>query len=254
VDEVRRLKGFFSLSAAGGGRRVVIVDTADEMNISAANALLKLLEEPPANTTLLLISHQPSHLLPTIRSRCRELRLGPLNPEDMAAALSLAQMQTEAANTPALAELSAGSVGEAIRLVNLDGLTLYAEVLGILGSMPDLDRSRAIRLGESVAGRAAEDRYALLMFLLDLALARLARTGATGQPPIIEAAPDEARILSRLAPNPHAARAWAEIAQTASARVRHGKEVNLDPAALILDTLLKLRTTAADLTRHHGTS
>ena len=77
VDEVRKLKGFFALSAADGGRRVVIVDAADDMNVNAANAILKLLEEPPDRTTLLLISHQPSRLLPTIRSRCRELRLAP---------------------------------------------------------------------------------------------------------------------------------------------------------------------------------
>lgn len=90
VDQVRKLKSFFSLSATDGGRRVVIVDAADEMNVNAANALLKLLEEPPARTVLLLVVHQPARLLPTIRSRCRELRLTPLGPEDMAAALDQA--------------------------------------------------------------------------------------------------------------------------------------------------------------------
>ncbi|MDE3122347.1 MAG: DNA polymerase III subunit delta', partial [Paracoccaceae bacterium] len=66
VDDVRDLKGFFHLSAADGGRRVVIVDTADEMNPNAANALLKELEEPPKGAILLLVSHQPWRLLPTI--------------------------------------------------------------------------------------------------------------------------------------------------------------------------------------------
>ena len=84
VDEVRKLKGFFSLSATDGGRRVVIVDAADEMNTAAANAVLKLLEEPPRGAVLLLVSHQPNRLLPTIRSRCRELRLAPLAPDDLA--------------------------------------------------------------------------------------------------------------------------------------------------------------------------
>ena len=78
VDEVRKMKSFFALSAADGGRRVAIIDSIDEMNTSAANALLKLLEEPPARVTILMISHQPAKLLPTIRSRCRELRLAPL--------------------------------------------------------------------------------------------------------------------------------------------------------------------------------
>ena len=77
IDDIRALSGFFQLSAADGGRRVVIIDAADEMNPNAANALLKMLEEPPARTTLLLVCHQPSRLLPTIRSRCRTLRLRP---------------------------------------------------------------------------------------------------------------------------------------------------------------------------------
>ena len=71
---MRRLRDFFQLSAADGGRRAVIVDAADEMNVQAANALLKSLEEPPKATTFLLVCHQPTGLLPTIRSRCRTLR------------------------------------------------------------------------------------------------------------------------------------------------------------------------------------
>ena len=89
IDEVRKVKHFFQMSAADGGRRVVIIDAADEMNVQASNGVLKILEEPPPNATLLLISHQPSRLLPTIRSRCRELRLSPLGAEDMATALTL---------------------------------------------------------------------------------------------------------------------------------------------------------------------
>jgi DNA polymerase III subunit delta' len=87
IDQVRKMKSFFTLSAADGGRRTAIIDSLDEMNPNAANALLKLLEEPPANVTLFLIAHQPARLLPTIRSRCRELRLGPLGPDDLATAL-----------------------------------------------------------------------------------------------------------------------------------------------------------------------
>ncbi|MGB8624079.1 MAG: DNA polymerase III subunit delta', partial [Paracoccaceae bacterium] len=170
VDEVRRLKNFFSLSATDGGRRVVIVDSADEMNPNAANALLKLLEEPPANATLLLISHQPSRLLPTIRSRCRMLRLHTLDPGQMAEALATAGAATD--NAQALAALSAGSVGEAIRLTNLDGLTLYAEIVALLADLPRLDRPRAIKLADSATGRANEPRFDLILRLFDLFLAR----------------------------------------------------------------------------------
>ena len=113
VDDIRALNGFFQMSAADGGRRVVIIDDADVMNVNAANALLKMLEEPPARAILLLISHQPSGLLPTIRSRCRTLRLGRLDPDQMAAALAASGVAVDG-DPAALAELSGGSVGGAL--------------------------------------------------------------------------------------------------------------------------------------------
>ena len=146
VDEVRKLKSRFALSAADGGWRVVIVDAADEMNTSAANALLKLLEEPPARATLLLVTHQPSALLPTIRSRCRMLHLRPLSPPDMAAALDQAGVAVPPEEAEALAALSAGSVGDAIRLSLNEGPKLYTAILTLLGSLPQLDRARALAL------------------------------------------------------------------------------------------------------------
>ncbi|MFC7703955.1 DNA polymerase III subunit delta' [Plastorhodobacter daqingensis] len=244
VDEVRRLKGFFGLSAADGGRRVVIVDAADDMNVNAANALLKVLEEPPAGVTMLLVSHQPSRLLPTIRSRCRELRLGVLPPEDMRAALAAAGTATD--DPAALSELAAGSVGEAIRLANLDGLRLYAALVALFGTLPRLDRTRALALADSVTGRAAEPRLDLMLTLFDLFLSRLARAGVAG-PPRTEAASGEAALLARLSPDAAAARRWADLHQTLGARARHARAVNLDPAALLLDMVFKVDETAAQL-------
>lgn len=244
VDDIRSLNRFFGLSATDGGRRVVIVDAADDMNTSAANALLKMLEEPPARTTMLLISHQPSRLLPTIRSRCRTLRLSPLSPDDMQSALT--QSGAELPEHPDhLAALAAGSVGSALRLLNLGGLKIYAELVQILASMPRLDRPRAMALAEAAAPRGAAEKFELLLTLIDVALARLARTGATGTPPVPEAAVDEATTLTRLSPSPQAARAWADLAAEVTARVRHGQAVNLDPAALVLDTVFKMQKNAS---------
>ena len=244
VHDVRDLGKFIHLSSADGGRRVVIVDAADELNTQAANAILKMLEEPPARTVLLLVSHQPSGLLPTIRSRCRTLRLAPLGPEDMATALDQAGIALEG-DPLALAELSGGSVGAAVRLLNLGGLKTYADLVGLMESLPRLDRGRALKLAEAAAMRGAEERRDLLFSLTDLFMIRLARTGATGYPPNAEAAPGEAALLSRLAPDPQRARAWADCAQEIGARARHGRSVNLDPAALVLDTVVKLARTAA---------
>lgn len=241
VDPVRKLKSFFHMSATDGGRRVVILDAADELNKSAANAILKELEEPPARTTLLLVTHQPSRLLPTIRSRCRELRLVPLRPEDMTRALS--QAGIDAPETEALAALSAGSVGDAIRLVQLDGLRLYAELIEILSGLPRFDRPRAIKLADSCSGKGAATRFDLVIDLVDQFLSRAARAGLLGAPDR-QGAPGEARLLARLSPGPGAAQAWADLAQVVSDRVRHGRAVNLDPASLILDTVTKIEDTA----------
>lgn len=244
VDEVRRLKSFFSLSAADGGRRVVIVDSADEMNVNAANALLKLLEEPPAETTLILISHQPSALLPTIRSRCRELRLSPLDPQSMADALLQAGFEIDD-KAEALAQLSGGSVGEAIRVMSLGGVGMYGELVGLFSALPKSDRQRALKLAEAAAARGAETRFDLLLDMIDLFLARLARTGAMGAPPAVEAVPGEADVMCKLAPSQESARAWADVAQEIGQRTRHGQAVNLDPAALVLDTVFRIQKTAA---------
>jgi len=239
VDEARKLKGFFQLSAADGGRRVVIVDPADELNPNAANAILKLLEEPPPLVTLLLLAHQPARLLPTIRSRCRVLRLAPLGPEDLSAALTQAGAEPDAG----LSVLAAGSVGTAIRLSLAGGAALYAEIVRLLETLPRLDRAAAGRLADSCGGRGAADRFALFLDLADLFLARLARAGIMGTP-ATEGAPGEAALLARLSPDDRAARHWAATQQELQGRARHGQAVNLDPAGLILDMLLRIEEAA----------
>jgi DNA polymerase III subunit delta' len=244
VDDIRRLNRFFGLTVADGGHRVVIVDAADEMNANAANALLKMLEEPPAHTTLLLVSHQPSRLLPTIRSRCRGLRLSALGTQNLRSALVATGVQMPD-NMEHLSALAAGSAGDALRLTALGGLQIYAELIAILDSLPRLDRPRALALAEAAAQRGASERFELLLNLVDIAMTRLARTGATGTPPAPEAAKGEARVLSRLAATPDQARAWAGVAATITARSRHGQAVNLDPASLVLDTVFKMQETAA---------
>lgn len=239
VDVMRKLHGFFGLSAPGGGRRVVIIDAADEMNLNAANALLKALEEPPANATLLLVAHQPSKLLPTIRSRCRELRLHPLGPDDLDAALAQAGVS---AQPGMLAHLSGGSVGAAVSLAQGGGQEIYASLVELFEGVPRLDRQAALRLAESATGKANDARFSMILTLFDLFMARLARAGITGPGP--EAVAGEAALLARLSPNAQAARAYAELGQRLGERARHGRAVNLDPAALVLDMILQTEAEA----------
>ncbi|MGB1209541.1 MAG: DNA polymerase III subunit delta', partial [Paracoccaceae bacterium] len=240
IDEVRKLKGFFALSAADGGRRVVIVDAADDMNTNAANALLKVLEEPPKNALLILVAHQPAGLLPTIRSRCRTLRLGTLQPHDMAQALKDAEATIDPSHMAALAELAQGSVGDALHILQGDGLKLYSDLVATLGTLPRMDRARVLALADRCAGRQNEARLDMTLRLLDQLLARLARTGALGHAPTVQAAPGESTVLSRLAPDAAAGRIWAARAQDIGDRARHARAVNVDGAALMLDALLAL--------------
>ncbi|PCJ72989.1 MAG: DNA polymerase III subunit delta' [Rhodobacteraceae bacterium] len=239
VEEVRKLKSFFTLSAADGGWRIAIVDAADEMNTSAENALLKVLEEPPAKTLILLISHQPAKLLPTIRSRCRELRCNTLSSD------ALGQVMTQAGfpddNSETLNALSGGSAGESIDLLANDGLEIYQNILSLLSTAPRMNRPRIIALGEKCAGKGSEARYDMTIRLLMLALSRLALNGAKGQTNTING---EAELATRLSANPYQAREWAVLVQDLTSRIAHARAVNLDPAQVILDTFLSIDATA----------
>jgi len=247
VDEIRALKSFFQLSAADAGWRTAIVDAADELTPQAANALLKTLEEPPARSMLLLVCHQPARLLPTIRSRCRELRCAALAGPDFAAALAdaLADAGVEAPDDPALLEaLAAGSVGEALRLVAAGGAALYAEIAAVLAEAPGLDRRRAIAVAESCAGRGAEARYDAALGLTRLLLARLARNAAGAS--VTPLTDPEARALARLGAIPAQARLWAALLPRLAARADHARAVHLDPAQVILDMFLQIDAAAVE--------
>lgn len=242
VNESRKLGGFLGLTAADGGARVVIVDSADDLNPSAANAILKLLEEPPRNVVFLLVSHQPARLLPTIRSRCRTLALRRLEPDALAAAMAQAGFDP-GPDAAALAELSDGSAGMAVRLLEGEGLGLYADLLAAVATAPRMDRPAALALAETMGARGKADRQEMGVYLVGLLLSRLARSGA-GHPPAAEAAPGEFGVLQRLAPGAGAARGWAALQSELGDRLGRGLAVNLDPPTLILDTLVRINEAA----------
>ncbi|SET58083.1 DNA polymerase III subunit delta' [Oceanicella actignis] len=245
VEDARAMAELFRRTAADGGWRAAIVDSADDLNPSAANALLKLIEEPPARSLFLLVSHAPAGLLPTIRSRCRRLALRPLAAEPLARAIGLDPASDEAAT---LAALAAGSAGEALRLRAADGPALFRRLARLLAGAPGMDRVEMQRLAAECAGPAGEERFDAALRLLALLLARLARGAALGAAP--EAAtPEEEALHRRLGGGEARARIWAEAAMTAPARARAARAVNLDPAQIMLDTLLALDAAAARAAR-----
>ncbi len=241
VEEVRKLKSFFTLSSSDGGWRIAIVDAADEMNTSAENALLKVLEEPPAKTIILLISHQPAKLLPTIRSRCRELRCTALAPEALDNAMTQAGF-SDVPNISALSALSGGSAGEAIDLLANDGLETYENIISLLATAPRMNRPRIIMLAEKCAGKGSENHYDMTVRLLLIALSRLALGGARGGRD--DTIQGEAELSARLSANAYQAREWANLVQELTGRITHARAVNLDPAQVILDTVISIDATA----------
>ena len=247
VDTVRELRRFFGLSAGGNGRRVVIVDCIDEMNANAANALLKVLEEPPQDAVLLLVTHQPSRILPTIRSRCRTLACVPMSPDDLERAF--AQALPDQAFDPGLNALAAGSVGRAAELSFTGGTDMYRAIVSLCQGLPQMDRGILLKLANS-SGRATDGKLEQLLDLLDLFLARLARAGVSA--PGHEAASGEVEVFARLCPGQAAARIWADAQLELSQRARQGKTANLDPSSLILDMGLKIEETASKILREKG--
>jgi DNA polymerase-3 subunit delta' len=164
-----------------------------------------------------------------------------LQPNDLGKALEQAGQQSQ--NNESLATLAGGSAGDAIRLLNHDGLPLYAELIKVFDGLPNINRQAALRLADNCVGRGADVRFGMTLDLIDLFLSRAARAGLMGEP-AAQGAMGEARLLARIAPDDRAARRWATLQQDLSNRSRHGRAVNLDPAALILDMIFKIEETA----------
>jgi len=241
VDDVRRLKGFLALSAEEGGRRVVIVDSADEMNINAANALLKSLEEPPPRTIFLLIASAPGRLLPTIRSRCRTLPLAPLSAADLKRAVAAALAAVGKPPIPdgdfaALQDLSGGSVRRLLALQEGGGLVLQGKIDKLIASLPAGDVKASHMLSDELAPSAAEQKFALFYDLFLATLQRLVKAEATGQGSDADVA--RARRLIGAQRLATFAGLWETLARDKSETLA----LNLDRKSLILTSLAKLET------------
>jgi len=153
VDDVRRSVGFFGSTAGEGGWRIAIVDAVDDLQREGANALLKVLEEPPARTLLLLLSHSPGRELATIRSRCRRLLLRPLADEDVARAVAhAAGRNAEDADVQAAVSAAGGSVGRALRFLDEKALALRQRVLDLFAQLPNPDPRALHALGDALGG------------------------------------------------------------------------------------------------------
>jgi len=153
VEDIRRTIGFFGSTAREGGWRIAIVDAVDELNRFGANALLKVLEEPPERTLLLLVCHSAARVLPTLRSRCSVMTMRPLEHTDVAAALAAAVGRS--ASDPeieAAAAAADGSVARALTFLDADALALRQQALDQLDRLPAINAGALHALGDALAG------------------------------------------------------------------------------------------------------
>ncbi len=163
VEDVRRTVTFFGSTAGEGGWRIAIIDAVDDLNRSGANALLKVLEEPPARGLLLLIAHSTARVPPTLRSRCRIVSLRPLAQDEVAAALAAgAGSQSDDEEVATAAAAAGGSVNRALALLDEDALTLREQALGLLARLPAIDPADLHALGDALAGTDPQPLAAVL--------------------------------------------------------------------------------------------
>ncbi|MBL8770226.1 MAG: DNA polymerase III subunit delta' [Phenylobacterium sp.] len=161
VDDARKLAEFFSKSPAAAPHRVAIIDAADDLNVNAANAILKTLEEPPPRGVLLMVSHAPGRLLPTIRSRCRRLAFRTLELEESAAFVR-AHAQVNVEESLRLSRMAEGAPGRALQLAAAEALAMDDAARELLADLPNVDETRALSLAEGFRGGEGPARFALL--------------------------------------------------------------------------------------------
>ena len=240
IDDIRNLQSYCSLSIADGGRRVIIIDTADDLNTNSCNALLKLLEEPPKNTLFLLISHKPNLLLPTLQSRCQKLLFSALSQNDLRAVVTTTGQEIGPAQEVPLSILSNGSAGVACRLLNSNSLNLYRDILNLASSLPNLNTKKATQLSQNYFAKGKADDFENFIEMMQHFLSRLCKTGAMQKPLSPSVTNDEAKIMTYLCPSLRSANLWAEAAEIALAKLHKGYLLNIDVESLIIDTFINL--------------
>ena len=245
VGHVRRLNEQLRLTPVEGGWRVAVIDEAEAMNDSAANAFLKLLEEPPAKALILLVSHAPGRLLPTIRSRCRLLVLPPLPNNAVDGLLARTRPDLEAKDRATLVRLGDGSVGRALELELRGGAELYGELLDLLAKLPKLDVPAVHAFAERMARRGSEGEDPAAGFRTTIELlgdwtTRLVKFSAAGVPSAWES---EKPLLTRL--TPRGPRPWLDAGDRIRELGTATDGLNLDRKQALIAAFLAVEAAAA---------
>ena len=243
VEQVREIAARFHLHTADGGWRVAIVDCLNDLNPSSANALLKLLEEPPDKSLFLLISHTGGFVLPTLRSRCLALHLKPLPDLEFREVLAPLAAQSGASDEDLslIYRLAEGSAGRAVEMLAAGAPALYLEMMGLLGDLPAQNDEKLHRLSGKLARSKESPEYSTFAALLGDWLAKVAKLAARqGQAPDAAYVPGEAEILSRLMPAVGVDR-WSGLWEKTVELFRRAEIRNLDRKQTLLNVFYGLR-------------
>jgi DNA polymerase III subunit delta' len=239
ADDARAVGDFLHLTSSQGGWRVVLVDGADTMNSHAANSLLKILEEPPKNTVLLLASDNPARLLPTIRSRCRTLALKPLQEPVIMELLQRFRPELSGEEQAVLARLGEGSIGRSLELAAGDGLTTYTFIINMLQRLPNIESELLHGFAEKMARSGADDSFALLTELLPAEIARLITSVAHGN----AMSPAEDRARRNLAGR-RSLDQWVSVWEKLNNLFAQAEGINLDRKQVVLNAFFALEAAA----------
>jgi DNA polymerase-3 subunit delta' len=231
VDQAREVAKFLSLTAAESNWRVVIIDSADALNTNAANAILKILEEPPPQAILLLISHQPSLLLPTIRSRCQVVKLRPLKSDAFVEAAKYLLPDAGEAKLSALAQLTGGAPGKALDYEEQGALAMYDEILALMASLPAIDPVALHNFADKALLEKPHEKWRLFSDLVLFLLERVAKQAADiGLEGVTSREPEVLEHLAQLYP----AHVWANKWQQAADIFLLAQRLHLDYKQVII--------------------
>jgi DNA polymerase-3 subunit delta' len=239
VENVRKVHPFLRKTAAEGGWRIVIVDSAEYLNANSQNALLKILEEPPKKTLLILTTSLPGAFLPTIRSRVRMVHLSPLPDRIVSVLLDKYAPGIPADQKSALARLADGSIGKALQFHQEDGVALYKDLLKAIMHLPEMDMVFVQDLAEKYGKYGAERAYETAAEIITGWCGRIARLEARGEM-LTDVLPGDAEIFARIAqsyPPRHFLRAFEKTAEL----FRQADSYNLDKKQIITAAFLMLQ-------------
>ncbi len=227
VDDVRAAIDFARKTSSEGGYKVIVVDGAEFLNRSSENAFLKILEEPPPHTVILLVSHNPGRLLPTTRSRCRTLALKPLAADIITDLMRTYRPDLAPDEAAELARLSGGSIGRAMMMASADGLRIYRDIVAILAALPRIDGRAVQGFATAMAKAGADDTYRVGLDLYRWWLSRIvlaSSRGAEGDPTLTA----EERAIAARAADTAILPIWLRRLDETESLIRSAEPLNLD--------------------------